>query len=253
MKKWKDPNLTMSFFVHLHLASKTTQLQSKTASPTCGRVPRETVSLCLRQVVECRSICKRIIGTMLCILARYSRRISSYSFDSFGPGEDRQVVNEGSPVADPTKNPRSARLIYAEETVLKNGGACLRMAGLYNLDRGAHNFWMTSGKDVSGRADGIINQVHYDDAAGSVAAAIAVGPTVVNGNIFLISDSHPMTRKEICESTLKAKKYQGKAMPKFLGTDSDPVGKIYVGSASNKALKWDARYESFDSFMASQA
>lgn len=144
-------------------------------------------------------------------------------------------------------------MIFAEKEVLSNGGCCLRLAGLYTLDRGAHNFWLTSGKDVTGRADGIINQLHYDDAAGSVIAALAAGPTIVSGNVFLISDGHPMTRKEICESSLKAKKYQGFKMPKFLGTESDPVGKIYDGSASNKALKWDPRYESFDAFMSSLA
>jgi nucleoside-diphosphate-sugar epimerase len=171
---------------------------------------------------------------------------------SYGPGEDKEVVNENSPVADVAKNPRSARLIHAEQAVLKNGGACLRLAGLYHLDRGAHNFWLTSGKAVSGRPDGFINLLHYDDAAGSALAAVSVGPTVVSGNIFLISDGHPMTRLEICQSTLQAKKYQGMALPEFLGTDSDSIGKIYDGSASNKALKWDPRYESFDAFMASQ-
>jgi nucleoside-diphosphate-sugar epimerase len=163
------------------------------------------------------------------------------------------VVNEDSPVADVTKNPRAGRLINAEKAVLEKGGACLRLAGLYLLVRGAHNFWLTSGKDVSGRADGIINQLHYDDAAGSVLAALAAGPTVVSSNIFLISDGHPMTREEICKSALQAKQFDGLSMPKFLGTESDPVGKIYDGAASNKALKWDPRYESFDAFMKSQA
>lgn len=175
------------------------------------------------------------------------------SVTSYGFGEKSQVVNEDSPVADPSKNPRSARLVYAEQAVLKNGGACLRLAGLYTLDRGAHNFWITSGKDVSGRGDGIINQLHYSDAAGSVIAALRAGPNVVSGNIFLISDGHPMTREKICESTLKTKKYRGNSMPKFLGTDSDPIGKIYDGAASKKALKWDPRYESFDAFMSSHA
>jgi hypothetical protein len=41
-------------------------------------------------------------------------------------------------------------------------------------------------------------------------------------------------------------------LPEFLGTDSDSIGKIYDGAASNKALKWDPRYESFDAFMTSQ-
>jgi hypothetical protein len=152
-------------------------------------------------------------------------------------------------VVDPEQNPRSARLIYAEEVVRKNGGACLRLAGLYNLERGAHNFWISKG-EVTGSTDGIINQLHYDDAAGSVLAALAVGPSVVSGNNFLISDGNPATRHEICESALKAKKYQGKQMPSFLGTEKDPKGKVYDGSASNKALRWDPRYISFDSFMS---
>lgn len=174
-----------------------------------------------------------------------------FYFTSYGFGENTQIVNEGSPVADPIKNPRSARLINAEKVVLANNGSCLRLAGLYTLTRGAHNFWVTSGKDVSGRADGLINQLHYDDAAGAVLAALSAGPSVVNSNVFLISDGHPMTREEICESALKNKHYDGVAMPKFLGTSSDPIGKIYDGSASNKALKWDPRYESFDAFMTS--
>ena len=161
-------------------------------------------------------------------------------------------MTEDSPVADVTKNPRSARLINAEEIVRKNGGGILRLAGLYTLDRGAHKFWLTSGKDVSGRADGIINQLHYDDAVAAVLAASSVGPSVVSGNTFLISDGHPLTRKEICASTMQAKKYADMAMPKFLGTDSDPIGKVYDGSASNLNLKWDPRYVSFDEFMKSQ-
>eukprot|EP00980_Cylindrotheca_fusiformis_P030348 scaffold24680_cov113-Cylindrotheca_fusiformis.AAC.1 len=169
----------------------------------------------------------------------------------YGSGAEGEVVNEGSPVADPSKYPRSARLIDAEKVVLENQGACLRLAGLYSLSRGAHNFWMTSGKDVSGRSDGIINLLHYDDAAGAVLAALSAGPSIVNGKVFLISDGHPMTRVEICQSALKNKKYEGFAMPKFVGSDHEPTGKIYDGSASNKALKWYPRFESFDAFLQS--
>jgi nucleoside-diphosphate-sugar epimerase len=179
------------------------------------------------------------------------RLLSLFYHCSYGFGRQSQIVNEGSPVADPSKNPRSARLINAEKIVLENNGTCIRLAGLYTLTRGAHNFWVTSGKDVSGRADGIINQLHYDDAAGAVLAALSADPSSVSGNVFLISDGHPMTRKEICESAMKNNQYEGVAMPKFLGTDNDPIGKIYDGSASNKALKWDPRYESFDAFMIS--
>lgn len=163
------------------------------------------------------------------------------------------VVNEDSPLPDPGGNLRSARLISAEKVVLSKGGACLRLAGLYTLGRGAHSFWMASGKDVSGREDGIINLLHYDDAAGAVKAALLAGSSVVNGNVFLISDGHPLSRRGICESALKAKKYQSMKMPKFLGTDMEPIGKIYDGSASNLALKWDPTYVSFDRFMSDNA
>lgn len=173
---------------------------------------------------------------------------------SYGPGEaDLIVVNEDSALPAPGANARSARLIKAEQAVLKHGGACLRLAGLYTMDRGAHNFWLTSGKDVSGREDGVINLLHYDDAAGAAMAALRAGPAIVDGNVFLISDGHPLTRKQICESTLKSKQYRDRSMPKFLGSETDPIGKVYDGSASNMALKWDPKYRSFDSFMAAHA
>lgn len=171
--------------------------------------------------------------------------------NSYGFGNDKEVVTESSPVADPSKFPRAARLINAEKCVLSGSGACFRLAGLYSLTRGAHNFWITSGKDVSGRADGIVNQVHYDDAARAVLAGLNAGASVINGNIFLISDGNPMTRMEICQSALKNSHFVGNKEPKFLGTNEDPIGKIYDGSASNKSLKWDPVYQSFDAFMTS--
>jgi len=70
---------------------------------------------------------------------------------------------------------------------------------------------------------------------------------------FLISDGNPTTRKGICESAMKAKRYVEKSMPKFLGGEDGPLGKVYDGSASNAALNWKPQYESFDAFMSSNA
>lgn len=162
-------------------------------------------------------------------------------------GTDGEEVNEKSPLTD---TPRAQRLIDAEKAVQSNGGAVLRLAGLYLLERGAHNYWLTSGKDVDGRADGIINLLHYDDAAGACLAALKAS---VGDGTYLVSDGRPITRKEICEAALKAKLYAGKAMPAFLGTDSDPRGKVYDGSWTNDALKWKPRYASFAEFMSQHA
>jgi nucleoside-diphosphate-sugar epimerase len=171
----------------------------------------------------------------------------------YGPGDSSGIatVNEESPLPDPSdNNPRSARLLGAETAVLGQGGTVLRLAGLYTLDRGAHNFWLGK-EEVGGRADGIINLLHYDDAAGSVVAALQVEDVAtVKGKTFLISDGHPLTRQQICESTVKSSKYSGMRIPTFTGPESDPMGKIYDGSVTNAALNWKPRYPSFDEFMA---
>jgi hypothetical protein len=173
----------------------------------------------------------------------------------YGPGDDpdhMQTVNEDSPLPDPSTNPRSAKLMGAEQTVLAKGGTVLRLAGLYTLDRGAHNYWLRQ-EEVAGRPDGIINLLHYDDAAGSVVAALSSSSDDVRGKVFLVSDSNPLTRQEICESSKKSAKYSDTTIPRFLGSsETDPKGKIYDGSATNRVLKWSPRYPSFDEFMASQ-
>jgi nucleoside-diphosphate-sugar epimerase len=172
---------------------------------------------------------------------------------SYGDASDGGTVTEDSPTADPETNPRAGRLIRAEEACLKNGGCCLRLAGLYSLERGAHNYWMTSGKDVAGRADGIINLLHYDDAAGACVAALDAGADKVRGKVFLVSDGNPTTRQGICESAMKAKVYADAKMPTFLGNESDAKGKVYDGSTTNAALNWKPKYVSFDEYMASQS
>lgn len=159
-------------------------------------------------------------------------------------GADGETVNEKSAMTD---TPRAQRLIDAEDASRSNGGAVLRLAGLYLLERGAHNYWLVSGKDIAGRADGIINLLHYDDAAGACMAALKAS---AGDGTFLVSDGNPLTRKEICEVALKAKIYEGKALPKFLGAESDPKGKVYDGSWTNEALNWKPRYASFEHFMS---
>jgi len=164
-------------------------------------------------------------------------------------GLDGEIVNEKSPLTD---TDRAKRLLEAEAACLEQGGVVLRLAGLYTLERGAHNYWLTSGKDVAGREDGIINLLHYDDAAGACAMALTQKKTTKEGVIYLISDGHPLTRRQICESAQQATHYADQKIPKFLGTDKDSKGKVYDGSWSNRALNWTPKYSSFDSFMSAQ-
>ena len=175
-------------------------------------------------------------------------------FSRYGPGTTN-TVTESSPLADLNDSPRIGRLVHAEKACLDAGGCCLRLAGLYSLERGPHNFWLTSGKSVSGSPNGIVNLLHYDDAASACLAALQAGPAVCHGKAFLISDGHPMTRMQICKSALKAKVYENYQMPDFLASEDAllALGKIYDGTASNQALNWKPKYESFDAFMSSQS
>lgn len=134
-------------------------------------------------------------------------------------------------------------------------------AGLYNMDRGPHNFWLTSNKNAQGRPDAIVNLLHYDDAAGACIAAlfrgmqslqqVQNGEESIQGKVMLISDGNPTTRYGLCESAKKSSRFSSCVIPKFLGGVDDARGKVYDGSWSNVMLHWTPRYSSFDSFMVS--
>ncbi len=74
---------------------------------------------------------------------------------------------------------RSERLLAAEKAVLAAGGCVVRLAGLYLEGRGAHNYWLTQ-EAVAQRPDGLINQIHYRDAANAAVAALLRGSAGAN-------------------------------------------------------------------------
>jgi len=177
----------------------------------------------------------------------------------YGPGKG-ESVSETTPISPPS-TPRSLRLHEAERICSSSPGtAVLRLAGLYTLERGAHNYWLTSegeGAKSVGPGDSIINLLHYDDAAGACVAALAMGSggdggvLGGGGRVFLVSDGNPITRRGICESALKSKLFSDSIMPVFeSGVDGEKTGKVYDGSWTNEALKWKPVYPSFDEFMA---
>ena len=67
-------------------------------------------------------------------------------------------------------------ILWAEKAVLNHpGGIVFRLGGLYTLTRGAHNNWL-SGKinESKSSPNGLINLIHYDDAAEAVMSAFKV-------------------------------------------------------------------------------
>ena len=85
--------------------------------------------------------------------------------------------------------------------MVDSGGTVLRLGGLYHLRRGAHNYWVCSGKSpFASSPDGLINLIHYDDAAEAVLCALKEKPCGGEGKkrqLYLVTDGVPISRKEI--------------------------------------------------------
>lgn len=109
--------------------------------------------------------------------------------------DDGKAVDEQSPVSD---SARAQKLLECERAVLEEGGTVVRLAGLYTLERGAHNYWCKAGS-VEGRPDGLIGLVSYEDAAGSVVSVLSADRAKVAGEIFLICDGQEQSRQDICK------------------------------------------------------
>jgi len=232
-----------------------------------GPVPMQVGPSSLLARVECEFFTTSTIGRPRACSHRSYSRIHTPSpkthpnahQKSYGPGKG-ESVSETTPISPPS-TPRSLRLHEAERICSSSPGtAVLRLAGLYTLERGAHNYWLTSegeGAKSVGPGDSIINLLHYDDAAGACVAALAMGSggdggvLGGGGRVFLVSDGNPITRRGICESALKSKLFSDSIMPVFeSGVDGEKTGKVYDGSWTNEALKWKPVYPSFDEFMA---
>ena len=169
------------------------------------------------------------------------------------------IVTEQTPVADPiTSTARIQRLVQAEQIVLQNGGCCLRLAGLYNLLRGPHNYWLTSGKEtITSSPNGMVNLLHYEDAANACYHALLLGRDVCQQKVFLISDGVPITRYQICQYAKLASYYRDYAIPQFVvndnENDNEALGKVYDGTHSNQVLHWQPKYTSFQQHMIDHA
>lgn len=107
---------------------------------------------------------------------------------------------------------------------------------------------------MSGPAEGTLNLLHYEDAAGAVVAALNAGSRV-HGALFLVSDGAPMTRGEIIDVARRTSAFTEIAMPEFQasGSPSGRRGKVYDTSRLREQLKWSPRHASFAQFMLARA
>ncbi len=163
---------------------------------------------------------------------------------------DGEQCDESTATFAVGENPRADRLLQAEAAVLAAGGCVVRLSGLYHATRGAHMYFLKAEELKSG-ADGLVNLVHYEDAASAVAAALVAqfeGRTE-GGEVFLATDGVPTSREDMVSVCLESPMgYYDGDMPTFAADDAS-VGKKMDNPKTRERLGWEPKYTSFAEFV----
>lgn len=155
------------------------------------------------------------------------------------------ICSERSPLAD---SERAQRLRSAEQLIIDAGGAVVRLAGLYDGDRGPHRVYLRTTASPR-RPDGWLNLIHYDDAASLCVAALERGEA---GELLLGCDGQPITRDRLVASTAKSLRYAAEGGEcRFEGT-SGPLGRRCDNDWTRRRFDWAPRYASFADWLASE-
>ncbi|GMI02485.1 hypothetical protein TrVE_jg11971 [Triparma verrucosa] len=122
-----------------------------------------------------------------------------------------------------TPTPRQSNLQSGESAILSHpNGYIIRLAGLWTSTRGPHRYWVENGS-VKGDPSGGVNLLHYSDAATAVIKCLSNLRTYDGEErVVLVSDGQgTVSRKNICEVTVKSRKWKGKrVMPEFVGGET---------------------------------
>jgi nucleoside-diphosphate-sugar epimerase len=152
---------------------------------------------------------------------------------------------EDSPLA---ASARATRLLAAEERLLEVGAMVVRLAGLYDHDRGPHRAYLRR-ESSPRRPDGLISLVHYDDAARLCVQALSRGRA---GAIYLGCDDHPITREALVRAVVGSPRYrEGEAPPRacrFTGAEGS-LGRRCDSTWTRQALGWEPTYRRFSDWI----
>jgi nucleoside-diphosphate-sugar epimerase len=150
-----------------------------------------------------------------------------------------------------TRSKRSRIMIDAEEATLSREGTILRLGGLYTEKRGPHTHWLkqaAEGTPIDAESDGILNLLHYEDAAAVAVKLIQLGR---RSTVYLASDGNTMTRQEICDAAVASKLFpENEGRPvEFTKMAGYAKGKTVNCKWTQEELGWAPKYPSFNSFM----
>jgi nucleoside-diphosphate-sugar epimerase len=151
---------------------------------------------------------RNILG---CLNDRTKRIVYVSSTGIFGPAAGATIDETTAP--NPTTTGGRAHWL-AEQTLaehrLGERAIVLRMAGLYGPGRLPRLADLVAGRPIAASPDGQVNLIHIDDGA---SAAVAAGLHRSAPELFLISDGHPVARREFLAEMARI---AGASPPKFV-------------------------------------
>ncbi|KAK3244368.1 hypothetical protein CYMTET_46013 [Cymbomonas tetramitiformis] len=157
--------------------------------------------------------------------------------------DDVTIFTETTPTKPLGENPRTDKLLQAEQATLAAGGCVVRLAGLYHATRGAHMYFLKMG-EVPSKGDSLVNLIHYKDAATLSVAALSSG---FKEQTFMGCDNSPVTKIEMMEAVYASGRYEDDKCT-FTITEGNP-GRRMNNNATRLLLTWQPEFASFQDFM----
>jgi len=160
------------------------------------------------------------------------------------------ICTETSPTKD---DARAAKMLAAEAAARELGGVVIRLAGLYDLHRGAHEFWFNKGT-VDARDDALVNLLNYDDAS---AAVVAAAKRAQPGDLLLAADMAPRTRQAIVDAAKRHPAFADRhvTFTQVPANDRGPkrLGRRYDCSFTRNRIQWEPRFPTIEAFFDHEA
>ena len=108
---------------------------------------------------------------------------------------------------------------------------------------------------MRGSPDGVINLIHYEDAAALIAAVLEAE---LAGQLLLGCDNQALSRQQIVDAACQLPEYATTTSPQFMmaanahtGRSADEKGKVYDNARTRLLTCWQPRWKSFADFAAS--
>jgi nucleoside-diphosphate-sugar epimerase len=158
--------------------------------------------------------------------------------------EDGGLCEEDSPLA---ATPRARRLLDAEAPIRAAGGIAVRMAGLYDRHRGPHLVYLRT-ETSKRRPDGLVNLIHYDDAAELCIAALERGES---GAAYVGCDDEPMPRQALSDVAWSSDvfSHEEKIHRCVFTGKAGTLGRRCRNTQTRQLLDWNPRYSSFSNWL----